>query len=115
MLGENGPVTSPVELTLWAEHRRGHGALYDALNHCRVGVAAGMRRALAALPQPNAADRRLVLAGDASPWLRTDAPTSRDRRRPHPRSGSSVEAVQRPTRVNVTCVTPLGEEAASTS
>jgi hypothetical protein len=27
MLCENGPVTSPVDLTLLAEHRRGHGAL----------------------------------------------------------------------------------------
>ena len=28
--------------------------------------------------------------------------------------GLSTEAVQRPVRVNVTCVTPLGEEVAST-
>jgi hypothetical protein len=32
-----------------------------------------------------------------------------------PRPGFSVEAVQTPARVNVTCVTPLGEEVASTS
>jgi hypothetical protein len=32
-----------------------------------------------------------------------------------PRPGFSVEAVQAPARVNVTCVTPLGEEVASTS
>ena len=32
-----------------------------------------------------------------------------------PRPGCSVEAVQTPARVNVTCVTPLGEEVASTS
>jgi hypothetical protein len=32
MLCENGPVTPPIDLTLLAEHRRGHGALYDALN-----------------------------------------------------------------------------------
>jgi hypothetical protein len=31
------------------------------------------------------------------------------------RPGFSTEAVQAPTRVNVTCVTPLGEEVASTS
>ena len=31
------------------------------------------------------------------------------------RPGFSVEAVQTSTRVNVTCVTPLGEEVASTS
>ena len=29
--------------------------------------------------------------------------------------GFSTEAVQAPARVNVTCVTPLGEEVASTS
>jgi hypothetical protein len=32
-----------------------------------------------------------------------------------PAPGSSSEAVHRPARVNVTCVTPPGEEAASTS
>ncbi|MBD0742264.1 hypothetical protein BG418_12340 [Streptomyces sp. CBMA152] len=35
MLCADGPVTSPVDLTLLAEHRRGHGTLYDALNHGR--------------------------------------------------------------------------------
>ena len=33
---------------------------------------------------------------------------------PHPRRGFSTEAVQTAARVNVTCVTPLGEEVAST-
>ncbi|MFJ4013103.1 NF041680 family putative transposase [Streptomyces sp. NPDC090026] len=78
MLCENGPVTSPVDLTLVAEHRRGHGALYDALNCGRIDQA-GLRRALAVLPQPKAADHRLVLAVDVSNWLRSDAPTSPDR------------------------------------
>ncbi|SCD37779.1 DDE superfamily endonuclease, partial [Streptomyces sp. di188] len=55
MLCENGPVTSPVNLTLLAEHRRGHGALYDALNRGRIDEA-GLRHALAILPQPKAAD-----------------------------------------------------------
>ncbi|KOU22542.1 hypothetical protein ADK51_19950 [Streptomyces sp. WM6368] len=36
MLCEDGPVTSPVDLTLLAEHRRGHGAMYDALNQGRI-------------------------------------------------------------------------------
>ncbi|WP_406729855.1 NF041680 family putative transposase [Streptomyces sp. GD-15H] len=78
MLCENGPVTSPVDLTLLAEHRRGHGALYDALNCGRID-AARLRRALAVLPQPKAADNRLVLAVDVSHWLRPDAPCSPDR------------------------------------
>jgi hypothetical protein len=29
-------VTSLVELTLVAEHRRGHGAMYDAVNHGQI-------------------------------------------------------------------------------
>lgn len=33
VLCSDGPVTSLVELTLTAEHRRGHGATYDAVNH----------------------------------------------------------------------------------
>ncbi|WP_369252937.1 hypothetical protein [Streptomyces sp. R41] len=39
MLCENGPVASPVDLTLLAELRRGHGALYDAWNHGRFARA----------------------------------------------------------------------------
>lgn len=78
MLCENGPVTSPVDPTLLAEHRRGHGALYDALNQGRVD-ADRLRTAPARLPPPKAADGHPVLAADVSPWLRPDAPTSPDR------------------------------------
>ncbi|MGV9567900.1 NF041680 family putative transposase [Streptomyces sp. NPDC003480] len=90
MLCEDGPVTSPVDLTLLAEHRRGHGAMYDALNQGRIDVDR-LRRALAMLPQPKAADGRLVLAVDVSAWLRPDAPTSPDRlfRHVYGRSGRS--------------------------
>lgn len=78
LLCADGPVTSPVDLTLLAEHRRGHGALYDALSH--GGLAAGrLRRTLAALSQPSAAGGRLVLAVDVSNWLRPDAEWSADR------------------------------------
>lgn len=73
-----GPVTSPVDLTLLAEHRRGHGALYEALNQGRID-ADRLRKALAVRPQPKAADGRPVLAVGVSPWLRPDAPTSPDR------------------------------------
>ena len=72
-----GPVTSLVELTLVAEHRRGHGAMYDALNAGRVEPAR-LRRALASLRLPRVAGR-IVLAVDVSAWLRPDAPTSPDR------------------------------------
>ncbi len=78
MLCENGSVTSPVDLTLLAEHRRGHGALYDALNSGRIAEA-DLRRALAVLPQSKAADNRLVLAVDVTHWLRPDAPCSPER------------------------------------
>ncbi len=78
LLCADGPVTTPVDLTLLAEHRRGHGALYDALNHGRID-AGRLRRVLAALPQHRAADDRLVLAVDVSNWLRPDAPTSAER------------------------------------
>jgi hypothetical protein len=59
LLCGDGPVRTPVDLTLPAEHRRGHGALYDALNHGRID-AGRLRRTLASLPKPNAADGRLV-------------------------------------------------------
>lgn len=54
------------------------GALYDALNRGRID-AVRLRRALAALPQPRAADDRLVLAVDVSNWLRPDAECSAGR------------------------------------
>ncbi|MEV4872808.1 HAD-IA family hydrolase [Streptomyces syringium] len=38
LLCADGPVTSPVELTLVAEHRRGHGAMYDAMNSGNLDV-----------------------------------------------------------------------------
>ncbi|MGW0628557.1 NF041680 family putative transposase [Streptomyces sp. NPDC002758] len=78
LLCGDGPVTTPVDLTLLAEHRRGHGALYAALSNGRIDVAR-LRRTLTALPQPKAADDRLVLAVDVSNWLRPDAPTSAER------------------------------------
>jgi hypothetical protein len=78
VLCADGPVKTLVDLTLVAEHRRGHGAMYDALNNGRLDYAR-LRRSLAALPVPRAADGRIVLAVDVSPWLRPDAATSPDR------------------------------------
>jgi hypothetical protein len=78
LLCADGPVTTPVDLTLTAEHRRGHGAMYEALNCGNVEVPQ-LRQVLAELPQPEASDGRLVLAVDVSHWLRPDAPTSPDR------------------------------------
>src|SRR3954468_1992628 len=78
VLCADGPVRSLVELTLVAEHRRGHGAMYDALSHGRVEIGR-LRQALTSLPLPRAGDGRIVLAVDVSPWLRSDAPISADR------------------------------------
>ncbi|MCW2898533.1 MAG: transposase [Streptosporangiaceae bacterium] len=80
VLCADGPVTSLPELTLTAEHPRGHGAMYDALNNGHLEPTR-FRRLLASLPLPRAADGRIVLAVDVSNWLRPDAPTSPDRLR----------------------------------
>lgn len=78
VLCTDGPVKTLVDLALAPEHRRGHGALYDGLNHGRIEIAR-LRRALATGPLPRAADGRIVLAADISPWLRPDAATCPDR------------------------------------
>jgi hypothetical protein len=78
VLCTDGPVGTLVDLALAPEHRRGHGSLYDGLNHGRLDIAR-LRFALAATPLPRAADGRIVLAADVSPWLRPDAETSPDR------------------------------------
>jgi hypothetical protein len=74
----DGPVRDLAALSLVPEHRRGHGALYDAVNHGRIDIAR-LRRSLAGLPLPRGADGRLMLAVDVSNWLRPEAATSPDR------------------------------------
>jgi hypothetical protein len=61
-------------LCLVGEHRRGHGALYDALNCGRVDIAR-LRRSVAGLVLPRVGDR-IVVGVDVSPWLRAGAETS---------------------------------------
>lgn len=73
-----GPVTSLVELSLVAEHRRGHGALYDSLACGGIDLAR-LRRSVTEWPVPRAADGRITLTVDVSAWLRPDAATSPDR------------------------------------
>src|SRR5436305_12501298 len=51
LLCAEGPVRSLVGLCLAPEHRRGHGALYDALN-CGTVDADRLRHRLARLPVP---------------------------------------------------------------
>jgi hypothetical protein len=93
VLCADGPVRTLAGLSLAPEHRRGHGALYDAVNHGRMDVAR-LRRSLAGLPLPRAADGRLVLAADVSNWLRPGAATSPDRLFCHvlwPREGPGAD------------------------
>ncbi|WP_406385426.1 NF041680 family putative transposase [Streptomyces sp. NBC_01618] len=78
VLCADGPVKSLVELTLAAEHRRGHGAMYDALNSGWLEPRR-LRRVLDSLPIPRTSEGRIALAVDVSNWLRPDAPTSPDR------------------------------------
>jgi hypothetical protein len=61
LLCADGPVRTPVELSLTAEHRRGYGSLYGALNHSRLDTDA-LRDLLATLPWPRF-DGRIC-----SPW-----------------------------------------------
>ena len=77
LLCADGPVRSLVDLSLAPEHRRGHGALYDGLNHGKIEIAR-LRRGVAGLPLPRLGER-IVLAVDVSPWLRPDAETSAQR------------------------------------
>jgi hypothetical protein len=78
VLCADGPVKSLVELSLAAEHRRGHGAMYQALDRGWMEPHR-LRRLLASLPLPRTGDGRITLAVDVSNWLRPDAPTSDQR------------------------------------
>jgi hypothetical protein len=78
VLCAEGPVRTLVGLALTPEHRRGHGALYDAINHGQIEIAR-LRRALTTVALPRAAGGRIVLAADVTPWLRPDAPTCPER------------------------------------
>jgi hypothetical protein len=66
------------ELSLEPECRRGHGAVYDALNCGQVQIGR-LCRAVAGVPLPSWPDGRIRLAADVSNWLRPDAQTSPER------------------------------------
>src|SRR4051794_41975199 len=72
LLCADGPVCSLVGLCLTPEHRRGHGALYDALNSGSVD-ADRLRRVLAGLPPPRVFGGRVGFGVDAPPRLRPGA------------------------------------------
>jgi len=78
VLCADGPVRMLAGLSLAPEHRRGHGAAYDAVNAGGVDIAR-LRWSLAALPLPAWPDGRIRLAADVSNWLRPGAVTSPER------------------------------------
>lgn len=78
VLCADGPVDSLVGLSLTVEHRRGHGALYDAVNAGRMQIGR-LRRELAGLPLPRDGQGRIMLTVDVSNWLRPDAASAPDR------------------------------------
>jgi hypothetical protein len=72
MLCAQGPVRSPVELSLEPEFRRGHGSVYDAL--AGGGIDAGaLRRLLLGLSCPARPGQPLMFAIDVTPQARPDA------------------------------------------
>lgn len=71
LLCQTGPVTSLPVLSLAGVFRRGHGALYDALAAGRID--ADRLGELLASQQVGRIGGRIVLAVDATGWLRPDA------------------------------------------
>ncbi|HKS43822.1 MAG TPA: transposase [Amycolatopsis sp.] len=78
VLCTDGLVRSLLGLSLASEHRRGHGGLYEGISHGRVDITR-LWNLVAAQRLPKAADGRIVLAVDVSPWLRPDADTTPER------------------------------------
>jgi hypothetical protein len=75
LLCADAPSRTPVELSLSAEHRRGYGSLYAALNDGRLDTDQ-LRDLLAAQPLPRFEGGRIALGVDVSAWLRSDAACS---------------------------------------
>ena len=72
VLCADGPVRVLAGLSLVPGHRRGHGAVYDALNAGRADIAR-LRWAVGCLPLPSWPDGRIRLAADVCNWLRPEA------------------------------------------
>lgn len=78
VLCADGPVRVLAGLSLVPGHRRGHGAVYDALNAGRADIGR-LRWAVGCVPLPAWPDGRIRLAADVSSWLRPEARTSPER------------------------------------
>lgn len=72
MLCAQGPVRSPVELSMEPEFRRGHGSVYAALDQGRID-AGGLRRLLLGVAAPARPGQPLMFALDVTPDARPDA------------------------------------------
>ncbi|GAA0380032.1 hypothetical protein Acor_01510 [Acrocarpospora corrugata] len=72
MLCAQGPVRSPVELSMEPEFRRGHGSLYAALDQGRIEEA-GLRRLLLGVSAAARPGEPLMFALDVTPHARPDA------------------------------------------
>src|SRR2546423_2778406 len=81
VLCADGPVKTLVGLSLAPEHRRGHGALYDAVNHGRIGISR-LRRSLAGVALPRGAGCPPGAAGGCGPRPRAPARAPAGRRGP---------------------------------
>jgi DDE superfamily endonuclease len=82
VLCASGPVTSLPELTLDPVHRRGHGAMYDALAAGEIDLVS-LRMSLSGLVLPRSSQGQLRLAVDVTPWPRPDAECSAQRSHCH--------------------------------
>jgi hypothetical protein len=78
VLCAGGPVRVLAGLSLVPGHRRGHGAVYDAVNAGRVEIGR-LRWAVGAVPLPAWPDGGIRLAADVCNWLRPEAATSPER------------------------------------
>jgi hypothetical protein len=72
MLCAQGPVRSPVELSLEPEFRRGHGSVYDALTDGKIS-GDRLRRLLVGTLAPARPGDPLMFAIDTTPHARPDA------------------------------------------
>jgi hypothetical protein len=106
-----GRVSDLARLSLVPEFRRGHGALYDALDCGRARVGR-LRLAVAGLPLPAWPDRGIRLAVDVSAWLRPEARTSPERMFCHVH-GRGANAGQRIPGWPYSFVSALGPGASS--
>jgi hypothetical protein len=75
-------VYSLVELSLSPVFRRKWSSLYEALDDCRPKTNKLMKLYISEIPRAEPS-QRIILAGDHTPWPRTEAPTLKDRTYEH--------------------------------